>query len=86
MITAPGQLQKEPKLARARAIPEWSEYDGEIATFTRRLAREGKLRSELTTADVSALAGESAEPKSVDDGAEGEGVEERDQEVKHEEL
>jgi len=34
--------QKEPKLARARQIPEWEQYDGEIARFTRRLADEGR--------------------------------------------
>lgn len=53
-------MQKEPKLARARAIPEWEEYDGEIAALTRRLADAGKLRSPLTAADVNALAGEPA--------------------------
>lgn len=48
--------QKEPKLARARQIPEWEEYDAEIAGFTRRLAEEGKIRSGLATADVNSLA------------------------------
>ncbi|TFK82573.1 glycosyltransferase family 24 protein [Polyporus arcularius HHB13444] len=33
-------LTKEPKLDRARQIPEWEVYDSEIAEFTRRL-REG---------------------------------------------
>lgn len=32
--------QKEPKLDRARQIPEWEVYDSEIAEFARRL-REG---------------------------------------------
>jgi len=31
-------LTKEPKLARARQIPEWEEYDAEIARFTKKLA------------------------------------------------
>ena len=30
-------LQKEPKLDRARQIPEWEVYDNEIAEFARRL-------------------------------------------------
>ena len=35
LLTCP--LQKEPKLDRARQIPEWEVYDGEIAAFARRL-------------------------------------------------
>lgn len=50
------RLQKEPKLARARQIPEWEEYDAEIAGFTRKLAEEGKIQSGLATADVNSLA------------------------------
>ncbi|KAK2461156.1 hypothetical protein APHAL10511_006683 [Amanita phalloides] len=49
-------LTKEPKLARARQIPEWEEYDAEIARFTRKLAEEGKIRSGMATADVNSLA------------------------------
>ncbi|KAM6503198.1 glycosyltransferase family 24 protein [Amanita muscaria] len=49
-------LTKEPKLARARQIPEWEEYDAEIARFTRKLAEEGKIRSGMAAADVNALA------------------------------
>ncbi|PFH48143.1 glycosyltransferase family 24 protein [Amanita thiersii Skay4041] len=49
-------LTKEPKLARARQIPEWEEYDAEIARFTRRLAEEGKVRSGIAAADANVLA------------------------------
>ncbi|OSX61274.1 glycosyltransferase family 24 protein [Postia placenta MAD-698-R-SB12] len=49
-------LTKEPKLARARQIPEWEEYDGEIANFARRLAEDGRMRSEIVAADVNVLA------------------------------
>lgn len=48
--------QKEPKLARARQIPEWDEYDTEIAQLTRRLAEEGKIHSRMATADANVLA------------------------------
>ncbi|KAF8905183.1 glycosyltransferase family 24 protein [Gymnopilus junonius] len=43
-------LTKEPKLARARQIPENCE-------FTRELAAQGKIHSRLAVADVNALAG-----------------------------
>ena len=33
--------QKEPKLVRARQIPEWDVYDREIAAFASRLSEEG---------------------------------------------
>ncbi|KAF8633145.1 hypothetical protein AX17_004646 [Amanita inopinata Kibby_2008] len=49
-------LTKEPKLARARQIPEWEEYDAEIARFTRKLAKEGKIRSGIAAADTNVLA------------------------------
>ena len=49
--------QKEPKLARARQIPEWEEYDSEIAQLSRSLAAEGKIRSGMATADANMLAG-----------------------------
>ncbi|EAU89163.2 hypothetical protein CC1G_08570 [Coprinopsis cinerea okayama7 len=59
-------LTKEPKLSRARQIPEWEEYDAEIARFTRRLAEEGKISSGLSTADANVLAGASnTEPEEV---------------------
>ncbi|KAJ4473165.1 glycosyltransferase family 24 protein [Lentinula aciculospora] len=49
-------LTKEPKLARARQIPEWEEYDSEIAKFARKLAEDGKILSRIATADANALA------------------------------
>lgn len=48
--------QKEPKLSRARQIPEWEEYDNEIAQFARRLAAEGKIHSSAATAGSDVLA------------------------------
>ncbi|TFY57738.1 hypothetical protein EVJ58_g6843 [Rhodofomes roseus] len=56
---APSDLyipQKEPKLSRARQIPEWEEYDAEIARFARSLAEEGKMLSGIVAADVNVLA------------------------------
>ncbi|KAH7886870.1 glycosyltransferase family 24 protein [Phlebopus sp. FC_14] len=49
-------LTKEPKLSRARQIPEWEVYDAEIAQFARRLAAEGKIRGGVATADSNFLA------------------------------
>ncbi|KII87653.1 glycosyltransferase family 24 protein [Plicaturopsis crispa FD-325 SS-3] len=49
-------LTKEPKLARARQIPEWEEYDSEIARFARKLADEGLIRSQAAAADANVLA------------------------------
>ncbi|KAI4517310.1 glycosyltransferase family 24 protein [Schizophyllum commune Loenen D] len=49
-------LTKEPKLSRARQIPEWEVHDAEIAGFTRRLAEEGAIQSRLAAADANALA------------------------------
>ncbi|KAI6106945.1 glycosyltransferase family 24 protein [Pisolithus croceorrhizus] len=49
-------LTKEPKLSRARQIPEWEQYDAEIAQFVRRLAAEGKIRGGASTADSKILA------------------------------
>jgi UDP-glucose:glycoprotein glucosyltransferase len=51
--------QKEPKLARARQIPEWEEYDSEIAQLSRSLAAEGKIHSRMASADANVLAGTS---------------------------
>ncbi|KAJ7185207.1 UDP-glucose:glycoprotein glucosyltransferase-domain-containing protein [Mycena filopes] len=53
-------LTKEPKLARARQIPEWEEYDGEISRFAKKLAEEGVIRSRIVAADANALAGAGA--------------------------
>jgi hypothetical protein len=49
-------LQKEPKLTRARQIPEWTSYDNEIAEFARSLADSGKIRSRAISGSVDALA------------------------------
>ncbi len=48
--------QKEPKLARARQIPEGEQYDAEIARFTRMLANEGRIHASAAAADVNELA------------------------------
>ena len=37
---AHASIQKEPKLDRARQIPEWEVYDNEIAEFARRLEQQ----------------------------------------------
>lgn len=62
-------LQKEPKLSRARQIPEWEEYDAEIARFARTLAEEGKMLSGIVAADVNVLAdvGRSSSSSAVPD-------------------
>ncbi|KAF8137406.1 glycosyltransferase family 24 protein [Boletus edulis] len=57
-------LTKEPKLSRARQIPEWEEYDNEIARFARRLAADGKIHASVATADSNVLAGSSGQPPS----------------------
>lgn len=51
-------LTKEPKLARARQIPEWEVYDSEIAQFARRLTDKGLVRSRISSADSNVLAAE----------------------------
>jgi UDP-glucose:glycoprotein glucosyltransferase len=53
-------LTKEPKLSRARQIPEWEEYDTEIAKFAQRLSREGRLQSDIAAADSNILASAAA--------------------------
>ncbi|KAJ7909648.1 glycosyltransferase family 24 protein [Mycena leptocephala] len=53
-------LTKEPKLARARQIPEWEEYDAEISKFARKLAEDGVIRSRIVAADANALAASGA--------------------------
>jgi UDP-glucose:glycoprotein glucosyltransferase len=37
-------------------IPEWEQYDSEIAHFTRRLAEEGRIHASAAAADVNELA------------------------------
>ncbi|KAJ7342428.1 glycosyltransferase family 24 protein [Mycena albidolilacea] len=53
-------LTKEPKLARARQIPEWEEYDSEISRFAKKLAEDGIIRSRIVAADANALAASGA--------------------------
>lgn len=43
-------------MSRARQIPEWEEYDSEIARFARKLADEGTIRSDAIAGDVNYLA------------------------------
>ena len=45
---------------RARQIPEWEEYDGEIAKFAQRLSKEGRLQSDIAAADSNVLASAAA--------------------------
>lgn len=59
--------QKEPKLARAKHIPEWEEYDSEVARLTRRLAEEGVIQSGLAVADANVLADVGAGKVTVDE-------------------
>lgn len=49
-------VQKEPKLVRARQIPEWEEYDGEIARFAQSLVHDGKIKASAIAASVNELA------------------------------
>lgn len=48
-------MTKEPKLVRARQIPEWDVYDREIAAFAKRV--EGDTGSGMA-GSVDALAGD----------------------------
>lgn len=59
--------KKEPKLSRARQIPEWEEYDSEIARFTRRLAAEGRIHASAAAADINELANSVTSIPTVDD-------------------
>jgi len=49
-------LTKEPKLVRARQIPEWEIYDAEIANFARKLVQDGKIRGGAIAASSNDLA------------------------------
>ncbi|KAG8912650.1 GABA/polyamine transporter [Tulasnella sp. 417] len=60
---------KEPKLSRARQIPEWEKYDSEIATFAKKLADSGLIRSHAAAENVDALAGESKQSDSKESHA-----------------
>jgi hypothetical protein len=66
LLTHRWRTQKEPKLSRARQIPEWEEYDNEIAQFARGLAAEGKIRSSIATAGSDVLANVGLAPDSGD--------------------
>ena len=57
-------MTKEPKLVRARQIPEWDTYDREIAAFAKRI--EGKTGKGMA-ASVDALAGEVTKGDSISD-------------------
>ena len=70
--------QKEPKLARARAIPEWEEYDSEISRFARKLAEDGLIRSNVAAVDVNVLANAGNSPV-VDTSIHAEGAEPQEQ-------
>lgn len=65
------RLQKEPKLARAKHIPEWEEYDNEIAGFARELKEKGIIHSGAVDADSSILAevGAGSTAAGLDDNA-----------------
>lgn len=65
-------------MARARQIPEWEEYDAEIARFARELAEEGKVQSRMAAADTNVLAGAAVAVEKGGKGPEGvtEGLEE----------
>ncbi|KAI9567473.1 hypothetical protein HD554DRAFT_966294 [Boletus coccyginus] len=58
------RVQKEPKLSRARRIPEWEEYN-EIARFVCRLVAEGKIHASVATADSNVPAGSGGQPPSL---------------------
>lgn len=49
-------LQKEPKLSRARQIPEWEDYDAEVSRFAGKLADQGVIRSTAYAGGVDSLA------------------------------
>ena len=51
-------MQKEPKLVRARKIPEWEVYDAEISRFSTKLAELGLIHSRFAAADTNVLAGQ----------------------------
>ena len=54
-------------MARAKHIPEWEEYDAEIARFARHLAEKGIIRSEMVAADATVLADVGINKPAVDE-------------------
>ncbi|KAF9513801.1 glycosyltransferase family 24 protein [Hydnum rufescens UP504] len=61
-------LTKEPKLSRARQIPEWEKYDAEVASFAQKLVEEGKIHSHAVAASANDLASIGAGKKNVEGG------------------
>ncbi|KAF8309108.1 hypothetical protein DL93DRAFT_2217500 [Clavulina sp. PMI_390] len=59
-------LTKEPKLDRARSIPEWELYDAEIAKFAQSLVEQGKIKSAAVAASVNELASIGSTAKKAD--------------------
>lgn len=56
-------LTKEPKLARARQIPEWDVYDGEVARFAKGL--QSKARGMADSVDnLAGAVGQDVAPSS----------------------
>ncbi|KAF7983169.1 hypothetical protein HWV62_23402 [Athelia sp. TMB] len=79
-------LTKEPKLARARAIPEWEVYDSEIARFARKLAAEGLIHSDVSAVDVNVLAGSAPAAPSAEVPGEAAPGETEEADIKRDEL
>ncbi|WVQ78198.1 hypothetical protein IAT38_000281 [Cryptococcus sp. DSM 104549] len=67
-------LTKEPKLVRARQIPEWDVYDREIAAFAAKVSSNGSVDN-VVVASVDDLASDSGTASSVESGVE---VQEKD--------
>jgi len=59
-------LTKEPKLARARQIPEWDVYDQEVAAFAKRI---GGSAGKGLAGSVDALAGAAVQVDENEDSA-----------------
>ena len=59
-------LTKEPKLARARQIPEWDVYDQEVAAFAKRI---GGSAGKGLAGSVDALAGAAVQVDEKEDSA-----------------
>lgn len=80
-LASPFAPQKEPKLVRARQIPEWETYDSEIARFAQSLVQEGKIKASAIAASVNDLASiGTKDEKKVE--ADGDGAEEVEPETK----
>lgn len=64
--------QKEPKLARARKIPEWEVYDAEVAALAKRLASHRTIELGLVSSDELAKIAAMDDPSEGASTAEGE--------------